>query len=436
VNKKNLVKNIITTLGGTSVAILVSFLSTPILSRIYTPEDFGDLAIFLSFISIGAIVATWRYEIAIVIPKRELYATYLTIASLLLAIINSSIICIFNLIIWLARPEFVSNFMSPVVFILLFPIGLFILSAIQTLTCWQIRQQDYKTIAKARVLQSLSSSTLQITFGLINSYGGLVLIIGYILGAATSLICIVRSNINYFLNEIKALRLIKLRVLMTRFSNMPKYMVVGHLANILSSQMPIILFALIYGQKYAGFYGMAERLVVLPVAIISSSVGEVFRSASAIEYQNSRNCLSLFLKTKARLAILGITTAIPIYILAPYAFPFVLGDAWIKSGEVAVLLSALIFFQTISSPLSQVVYLASMYRLDLAWQIFRLSGAIIAIYTGYWVYDDFLISVRLYVLTLCVAYIVHSYMQFIAASGWSSFKYKSDKKINKLMRND
>ena len=415
-NNKTLVGKVITTIGGTTIALLIPFLATPLLSRLYTPSDFGHLAVYLSIISIGAIVATCRYELAIIIPRRKIYAVYLVMASLLLAALFSFLTCIFNLSVWLINPDLVENFLSPSLFVVLVPLGIFILSATQIFTYWQIRQENYGTIAKARIAQSTMTAATQITLGLLSPLG-FQLIIGHILGGVISLIYIARNNARYIYGNLKDLRFFKLKVLMARFSDMPKYLVLGHLANILSSQMPVILLAVVYGQKYAGFYAMAERLVVLPVAILSSSVGEVFRSSSAIEYHKSGSCLELFLKVKARLLVVGISAATVIYFLAPYAFTFVLGESWRQSGEVAVILSLLVLFQSISSPLSQTVYLASMYRLDLIWQLFRLIGSIIAIYIGRWLYDDFLVSVQLYVLVLTLAYIVHSYMQYVAARG-------------------
>jgi hypothetical protein len=58
-----------------------------------------------------------------------------------------------------------------------------------------------------------------------------------------------------------------------------------------------------------------------------------------------------------------------------------------------------------------------MYRLELAWQIGRLGFSIGAIYVGYAVFGSYRAAVILHVASFSLMYILHSIMQYRAASG-------------------
>ena len=76
----------VATLGvGTAVSQLLPVVMSFILSRLYTPEAFGDYGVFINYASVIAIVICARYEYAIMRPRREVDALNLVALCLLLA---------------------------------------------------------------------------------------------------------------------------------------------------------------------------------------------------------------------------------------------------------------------------------------------------------------------------------------------------------------
>ncbi len=57
--------------SGTSVAQLLVIAASPILTRLYSPEDFGALAAFTAVSGILIIVAAGRYDMAIMLPDED-----------------------------------------------------------------------------------------------------------------------------------------------------------------------------------------------------------------------------------------------------------------------------------------------------------------------------------------------------------------------------
>ena len=57
--------------GGTAVSRLVVLMAAPLLTRIYTPDDFGVLAVYGSIVNIAVVLSSLRFEFAIPLPEQE-----------------------------------------------------------------------------------------------------------------------------------------------------------------------------------------------------------------------------------------------------------------------------------------------------------------------------------------------------------------------------
>jgi O-antigen/teichoic acid export membrane protein len=64
-------RNVLTLMTGTTIAQSIPVAITPILTRLYTPEDFGLLAVFVALTAILGSIANGRYELAIMHPEKD-----------------------------------------------------------------------------------------------------------------------------------------------------------------------------------------------------------------------------------------------------------------------------------------------------------------------------------------------------------------------------
>lgn len=413
---KSFASSVLILLGGTSVALVVPLVASPVLSHIYTPEMFGQLAVFASAVSIGAIAATGRYELAIPIPKSNITALSVAVVACISAGFISVLASLGLTFLSLSAPKLLGSALSTTAWVAAVPICTMMLACIQILTYLQSRRQAYGVVAEARAGQAIAMTGAQLGAGMLG-LGGMGLIGGYIIGAVVSLWRLTRSGWNDLHVNSKRLHRRWLFAAAKRFANMPKFLVIGHLANVVSSQLPVIMLATLYGSREAGLYAFAERMTVIPCAVVANAVGEVFRQSAAQIFQREGNCLDLFLKTKLKLAALAFVFAFAIVTAAPTAFSLMFGDAWREAGQLAVSLGIIAFFQTVSSPLSQTVYLSSVYKGDLAWQLARLLLSAACIYVGFILFADFKTSVFLHSLMFALAYTLHSVMQYQVARG-------------------
>ena len=66
-----LLGHVLTLITGTAVAQVVSFGMSIVLARIYTPRDMGLMAIYTSVAGILVAVAALRYDMTIMLPRKE-----------------------------------------------------------------------------------------------------------------------------------------------------------------------------------------------------------------------------------------------------------------------------------------------------------------------------------------------------------------------------
>ena len=158
-------KNIATLLTGTAISQLIPIIISPILTRLYTPTDFGDVGVFIGLASVLAILSSGRYELAIVLPKDDFDAYALTWLCVILTLFFSSLLCIFLFIMdaFSLLSSFSIDLQS---YKLLLPIGILFLSLYQAFYYLSNRRSHYKIMSLSRMTQAFALSGSQISLGI------------------------------------------------------------------------------------------------------------------------------------------------------------------------------------------------------------------------------------------------------------------------------
>lgn len=407
-------RHVITIAMGTMVAQAVPVLASPLLTRMFSPEDFGALALYVSLVAIGAIVATGRYELAVLLPELDEDAWALTQLAIAVAAAAALLLMVPALLVWQGRLV-IRSLESLGAAILLVPVGVALTATTQSLGYWLNRRSDYRQLAVSRVSQSVAMIGTQLGVGL-KSPAGTTLLIGHLAGQVAAIVMQVRAIGAQWL-RISGDRQ-RIRAMAKSYGNHPRFLVLGHAANAASVQLPVLLLTTLHNPAVAGFYALAERVLVLPSALIGSAVGDVYRERAAAEYRLTGNCRALYLRTLRHLAILSVGPVVLIVLVGPATFAFAFGGEWRTSGHIAAILGPMVFFQLISSPLSQTVYLAQMHRMDMVWQVARLGLSAAALVVGAALGKGHELTIAVYAAVFAGMHIVHSLMQYRAACGW------------------
>lgn len=408
-------RNVLTVLSGATIAQVIPVLVSPLLTRLYTPADLGGLALFVAVVTVLVVLATGRYELAILLPRSERTAFDLAAIAAGLAVMSCGAGMVIT-VMFLDRIASTLALGSDPWWLYFVPPCVMMMGVYQALNYWYNRRGQYRMLAGSRVAQASTMCSVQVAAGGATG-GALGLIGGYAAGQAASIAVIVRATRSELLLRLRAVRVARLRIAARRYRSFPIYMVPGHLANIISAQAPVLLLATLYGPAVAGLYSLAERVLVAPTSIVGAAIGDVYRQQAALAYQRAGNCRELFLRTARRLFLIALVPLVLSVVGGPVVFELVFGVIWRPAGEIVALLGAMIFFQLISSPLSQTVLLAGMQQLDLVWQLLRLALAFASIYAGFVLDGGYLLSIGLYAVSQSLLHVMHSVMQYRAACG-------------------
>ena len=326
--------------SATVLAQLLSIAIMPALSRLYTPEQFGLMSLFLSISSVCVVLFTLRLEQAILIPKRDknaLVVVYLALISSLFFTFLSTFICyVYYLGDW-------KSDLGRLIFLI--PISSFLFTAYRIVNNYYNRVGAYKKISINTLFFFISQLPLKLLFGLV---GGIMpgLIWGVFIGR---LITAVRSLTDIFNTHSIDLKdkylIVRGRYLFKRYKRFSTWLLSSDLVNALAIQSPFLLIAYLYSNEWLGYFSLAFSVSSLPLQFIGTAIGNVFRGEAAKLIKNNGRCDKLFKDLLIKLFCVLSPLFLVVYFTSPFLFSFVFGKEWIPSGEIVQILCMMFFFQ-------------------------------------------------------------------------------------------
>ena len=230
--RSQFLRDIVTLISGSTLSRVLAFAALPFLSRIYTPAEFGVLALFTLVYVVVASVANGCYEVAVVLPDQDRDAVHLVVAAIVITT-GTSVLMAVALWFWSADlAAFVGE--DQLIFWLPFtPFIVWVVSVTKIINYWVLRKQQFIFIGASEALGT--SVNISTQFGLHFAFrlgaGGLILgQIAYqlsrliILGYAASR-SIVWADVRSFQSS-RAIQLLK------RYKNFPRFDVWSTLLNV------------------------------------------------------------------------------------------------------------------------------------------------------------------------------------------------------------
>lgn len=405
-------KSFITLMSGAFLSQLIPILIAPLLTRLYTPTDFGIYTLIISIATFGSIIATGRYEIAIMLPEKESEAFSLFILSVLLTAVFSVLSLI--VIILFKNDLAILLGLSQSEWLYVIPFLIFLTAAYQSVNFWVNRQKKFKIMTSNRVGRSAVSSFSQVAIGKLGNNSGLIW--GTLISQMTSFFFLVRN-----IYPVHPINKEDIEKTAKRYIKFPKYALWADGINSLSNQLPVFFLLSFFSAEAGGQYGLTLRILGLPIALISSAVLDVFKQRASEDFYRDGNCEAIYLKTLKGLLIVAIPGFAFLYFIAPFLFSFVFGEQWRTAGEYAQILSVMFLFKFVASPLSYVLYIAEKQQYDLIWQISLLFVTVLAFYIGKET-DSVLICMWLFSIGYTVLYLIYIILSYKLSKG-SRIKY-------------
>jgi O-antigen/teichoic acid export membrane protein len=365
------------TMAGQALLLVLS----PVLTRIYSPADFGALAVFSAVTSVVTTVASLRWELAVPLASDDEQGLDLMV----LGGVSIAVVSLLAAVLLLPFGGLlVSTTETPELQPFLWCIPLAILGGgiYQLLTYWVLRTRTFGVIASSSLARSGAQGAGQLAFGF-GGMGGGGLVLGQVFGqlfGCLRMLRLVRQAAGDYV-----LVWTRVRDSARRFRRFPLLTTPATLLNVAGRQSPTLLIAVLAGPVWAGFYALAERVVNLPMRAVGSAVAQVFYGelSRLVREGRWREGLRTFLRTSFAMLALALVPGLVLAGLGPTLFELVFGANWRLSGELARPLAALMVFQLTTSPVSQTLNLFGMQGVQLAVDAARFM-AVLIVMAGAW----------------------------------------------------
>jgi len=390
--------------GLTAVGQATYLLALPLLSRLYSPEDFGLFTVYLAMVNITTPIAGLRFESAL-FSATERREACVIVRLVLMTLLVMTLVA--TGLVAFTSDRLAGEFGHAIQATLFFlPFGMFLRGLSDCATAWAIRSGSIRTLAIACLMQPVSLALLQTVFGemhmpamfLLVAYVGSYVAYTAFVFARTMSCEDVAAIVGAPLYEIVA----KARADM----KFPLYVMPAILITLLISNLPPILIGSIFGTEVAGQYGVAYRVVAGPLTVICGPLCNIFTS----EASSSSDPPAIRAATRFVAAASFVLVTIPVLIFgffAPYLTDFVLGPQWNVAGRIAAALSVMGAVQALTSPFSEVT---SIYRrqevrfvVDALRLCLILPPIVWSVYAGW----DTLSTVRLMVAGGTVGFVIN-----------------------------
>lgn len=345
----------------------IIFAAAPILTRYYLPEEYGIFALYTAIAAIVSMIATGKYELAVVLPKKDKRAQYIVQLGLLISLTFLFLLLLIMVLLHCLNVNYYFGLeQKPFLKYSLF-ISVAILAINNLELYYAVRKKQFKQIGLAKTYQALVSTLVQVVFGVSGHATIWGLVCGQICGQLIFLFCLGSPLLGIVRNYNRKYLL----MLMKKYQEFPRHMIVAGLVNNLSNYLPVFIIGLTYSSHHVGLYGLALRAIHTPMSIIGGSVADVyFQKANQLNLEK-RELLPK--KTAQLIVVLAILALIPSTILVcwgPYLFEIIFGKQWIISGEIARIMAGYLIFQFMFSPLAR---LFSVYNRQKAYQYWEIS---------------------------------------------------------------
>lgn len=366
-------RNVLSLLWGASLGQFAVVLASPLLTRIYTPEEFGVLAVYASLLGILSSISGFRYELAVPMSRTDGNAANVLVLTLICVFITTTLIAI---VVWLFGPRISiwCNVPEIIPFLWLLPIGLALAGFYQAFNYWAIRQQSFNLIAQTKMQQGIGGAISQVVLGLAHM-GPFALIAGHIFGQAAGVLKLIRGAYRHDLHLLSRVRWQRIKHCARRYKRFPKYATWSSLANTSSNLLPILLFAVLFSPEVVGIYMLAHGTMYAPLKLVGNAIGQVFH-AKAITAKRNENLEYLFTSTLINLLRLSVVPFIISVLFAPDIFEFVFGVDWRKAGVFVQFMAPWLVLQFCVSSVSQIINILEKQAGLLISQILFLSSRV------------------------------------------------------------
>lgn len=379
--KSDYFKNLATLITGTAISQVVPLLVSPIITRLYTEDEYGILALYGSVVAIVSIIANGKYNAAILLPKNDSHGFNILVLGLVLTAIVSAVSSI-AAIFFNHQLAALLNSESFSVWVPLVPLSIFLVSSYQCVSYWANRKGQYKYMAVGSTIKSTFEAGIKIVFGAFGS-GAFGLILSRLVGEFFSVGFLSIKNWKDTSVFKRYVSLDKIRVLAKDYKDFPLYSSSSAFINTFSLQVPVLLLTFFFSESIVGLFALCSRVLNMPMTVVGNAFRQIFYKDAVQSFHVGQvELFQTFVKSFKLLLLIGLVPLLIILAWGPQLFGIVFGAKWEMAGVYAQWLMPWIYVTFIISPLSSILNIKGKLKYNLFIQIVLLAIRVVSLLIG------------------------------------------------------
>lgn len=399
-------RNIVRMVGARVISQLIPIIISPLLTRIYTPTEFGVFEVYLTVVSIAGIISNGRYALAILLPEKDEDSRVLALFSV---VITALFTILFGIILYIFKNDFFAllNIESIKQHLPLLAINIFFFGVAEVFFLLELRRKKYKKIALNVIAQSSAMVISRVLFGFMGM-GTSGLILSYLIGYIVSTLLLL-----YKIELTVSLEVFKNNVieLAKKYINFPKFSLLSDGMQNVTNLSPTILLNKYFGNDIAGYFSLSDKILGSPLWFVTSSVGDVYRQEGSEQFRLKGSCKDIFVKTVRSLFFFGIVPFLLIFLIVPLLIPFVFGSDWTMTGTFVRIFSLMYFTAFLANPILYTVNILDKQKYSVVFQIMKLISILIAFVVGVY-FENFIMTLVVWSVLVSISNVFILYVSY------------------------
>lgn len=364
--KTGLIRDILTLFTGNAIAFIIPVLVYPLLSRIFSTEDYALFGLYAGVFGFLEIASAGRYDFSIVLPEKDDDAINLVAGGLIVAFLFSLFVLMAVFLFGNQLADALHNMrLAPWLFLL--PAGLFFISVSKLCNSWLIRVKNFRASSINKASQKMAEVVVQLTLGTLKAGNGLIFgeFFGRIFNAIFSFYQSLRSGLDR--NKVNgSMMLFNLR----RYLELPKYGILPSMLNALGGIMPVFIISAYYSGEISGSFNFSRLILSVPFALIAAGISQVLMQEVSVKKNSHLPVSGELFPLAIKLALLSGGAVIVLFFAGPQLFELVFGAKWRTSGEFTSILILSTAVNFVVSPFTILLVVLGRIKWLSRWQIF------------------------------------------------------------------
>ncbi len=343
-----LYKNTLKMSSSNVLMYFVPVVVTPILTRLYAQEAFGEWGVFSSVIAILGVGMFWGYENAIVKAEDER------------DVLHTGLLCLLTCgtTILLTALVFLIGSATGIPFFRSFPekglllIYLFVYALYIILYNFCNRQEKYNALAVSHVVLGGSQAVLRIVFGLtaLTVVNGLILgtTLAQVLNVLFILFCLREFLRGRNWKDISRQRIGELFRQNRRF---PLFDAPASVMAFAAFQSPTLILSQYFDKADIGCFSIVIQLLLMPMSFIGTAMGKVYYQQLCRAQGDAESIRDVSRKVVGTVCIISVMPLLFLAMGGDFILVKFLGDKWTTAGNVALCLALWSFPTVLAQPL-------------------------------------------------------------------------------------